>query len=82
MMICDENGMKMQRYWTLDYPDRDDVAVIHDADAAAEELEALLQDATNLRIQADVPVGTYLSGGLDSSLIAAFAQPLTKRRAA
>lgn len=78
MMICDENGMKMQRYWTLDYPDRDDAAVIHDADAAAEELEALLQDATNLRIQADVPVGTYLSGGLDSSLIAAFAQPLTK----
>lgn len=77
MMICDENGVKISRYWTLDYPDRDD-AVLTNADAAAEELEALLQDATNLRIQADVPVGTYLSGGLDSSLIAAFAQPLTK----
>ena len=77
MMICDANGIKTSRYWELDYPDRDD-AMITDANAAADELEALLQDATNLRIQADVPVGTYLSGGLDSSLIAAFAQPLTK----
>ena len=76
MMICDENGMKIRRYWSLDYPDRDD-AVMTDADEAAEALEALLLDATNLRIQADVPVGTYLSGGLDSSLIAALAQPLT-----
>ncbi|HWD12310.1 asparagine synthase (glutamine-hydrolyzing) [Pseudochrobactrum sp. sp1633] len=77
MMICDENGMKIRRYWSLDYPDRDD-AVMTDADEAAEALEALLMDATNLRIQADVPVGTYLSGGLDSSLIAALAQPLTE----
>ena len=76
MMICDENGIKIRRYWSLDYPDRDD-AVMTDADEAAEALEALLLDATNLRIQADVPVGTYLSGGLDSSLIAALAQPLT-----
>ncbi len=78
MMVCDADGVKMQRYWAPDYPDRDDDTVMRDEEQAAEALEALLQDAVNLRIQADVPVGTYLSGGLDSSLIAAFAQPLTR----
>ncbi|HEX7289690.1 MAG TPA: asparagine synthase (glutamine-hydrolyzing) [Conexibacter sp.] len=44
-----------------------------DAPAPA-DLPDLLADAVRLRLRADVPVGTYLSGGLDSSLITALAQ--------
>lgn len=39
-------------------------------DDAGEELGYLLNDAVKLRLRADVPVGSYLSGGLDSAVIA------------
>ena len=47
-----------------------------DADSLAEELLDLLLDATRLRLRADVPVGVYVSGGLDSSINAALVREL------
>ncbi len=43
------------------------------------QLEALLDDAVRLRMEADVPVGTMLSGGVDSSLVAALMQKASPR---
>jgi asparagine synthase (glutamine-hydrolysing) len=75
--IVTQNGRKnIGSYWTLDFPDAGDFDPNLDDAARQEELRALLTDATRLRMRADVPVGAYLSGGLDSSLIAALAAPM------
>ncbi|HHS96307.1 MAG TPA: asparagine synthase (glutamine-hydrolyzing) [Chloroflexi bacterium] len=58
------------RYWGLSFPEAGQEERI-DVEEAAVQLRDLLADATRLRLRADVPVGSYLSGGLDSTLIAA-----------
>jgi asparagine synthase (glutamine-hydrolysing) len=69
--LLSDGRIQVEPYWQLPYGEAPPRA---DATEKAEELLALLGDATRLRLRADVPVGAYLSGGLDSSVTAALAQ--------
>jgi asparagine synthase (glutamine-hydrolysing) len=72
------NEVTRQRYWQLDYPEESEgiEASIWDEGRYAEELFDLLLDATRIRLRSDVPVGAYLSGGLDSTLVTALVRKL------
>ncbi len=70
-MLVVQNGQARRRtYWTWQLASEDDMVQPPEAEAA-EELLALLTDATRLRLRADVDVGAFLSGGLDSSVLVA-----------
>jgi len=63
-------ALEISRHWRLQYP-RDGEFADGKEGQLAEELLTLLMDATRIRLRSDVPVGTYLSGGLDSSFTTA-----------
>ncbi|KQZ82900.1 asparagine synthase [Mesorhizobium sp. Root157] len=73
VMIVEQGRVTVKPYWQLAFPHRDTPSKIVNEVEVAEELRALLTDAVRLRMRADVPVGSYLSGGLDSSLVSALA---------
>jgi asparagine synthase (glutamine-hydrolysing) len=66
-LVLEEGKLRTGCYWDLDYPP--DARREPPADWQ-EQLDHLLQQAVSRRLQADVPVACYLSGGLDSSLVA------------
>lgn len=65
-----ENGkLHVWRWWDWQFPQHEAAYLQADENTLAEQLHDLLVDATRIRLRADVPVGAYLSGGLDSSVI-------------
>jgi asparagine synthase (glutamine-hydrolysing) len=58
-----------RQYWDLDFPDAGDETRYDDPHLAIDELEHLLRRAVRRRLRADVPVVSYISGGLDSTTV-------------
>jgi asparagine synthase (glutamine-hydrolysing) len=67
-LVVSESGARERRYWELNYTDSTVSAT--DEELAA-RLRELLWEATRIRLMSEVPLGAFLSGGLDSSAVVA-----------
>jgi len=77
-MMIKNDKVTQERYWSMDFPEAfDNTKSINDWSA---ELHELLVDSVRLRLRADVPVGGYLSGGLDSSATVALIKKFTETK--
>ena len=78
-LLANRDGITLERYWEVKFPGRteNEARKSLKAEDVLDEFEALLVDATQIRLRADVPVGAYLSGGLDSSTTSAIIRNYT-----
>jgi asparagine synthase (glutamine-hydrolysing) len=82
LLECGEDGeVRHTTYWSLsEVASRGQASLLDVSDAEAQEaLESLLADAVRRRMVADVPLGMFLSGGIDSSTVAALMQANSAR---
>lgn len=68
--VFEDGKLTVTRYWDFDPAAESPI----DAEEAQDRLRELLFDSVRLRMQSDVPLGSFLSGGIDSSIITAIAQ--------
>jgi asparagine synthase (glutamine-hydrolysing) len=74
-LTVERGGVTQKRYWEPRFDPQDNGR--YSEDAYADKLRELLADATRLRLRSDVPVGAYLSGGLDSTMVTALIRRCT-----
>jgi asparagine synthase (glutamine-hydrolysing) len=82
-LIADRESIRIERYWANHFPEENgDLSANghRSMGDVVEQFRELLIDACRIRLRADVPVGAYLSGGLDSSTIAAVIRRYTSNK--
>ncbi|KAL0933418.1 asparagine synthase [Colletotrichum truncatum] len=77
MEISKQGVMQIHQYWDADFKDKTEIET-RSTDEMVHGLRERLIEAIRLRLRADVPIGIYLSGGIDSSLIAGIVTHLVR----
>lgn len=72
MLICNKKGISIEKYWELNFHER----TARSLEEETEEFYFLLKDCVKMRLMSEVPLGVFLSGGLDSSSIVALMSEL------
>ncbi|MFA5054959.1 MAG: asparagine synthase (glutamine-hydrolyzing) [Dehalococcoidia bacterium] len=75
-LVCSNGQVKIERYWEPEFLPKNKLS----KDEALEATQSLLEEAVKLRLVSDVPLGAFLSGGLDSSLIVALMARATDKK--
>ena len=71
------NGISFDEYWRIPFPNN---FSNHDEEFYLEKLDYLLNESIKGQLVSDVPLGVFLSGGLDSSILTAIATKYTKEK--
>ncbi len=75
VLTCDGAKLSISRYWELDYTKK---LVMDTEEDYVEQFRHLLREAVQLRLVSDVPLGAFLSGGIDSSAVVALMSELSR----
>lgn len=74
-----DGNVIVRQYWSTSYAEAYDAHTANESQLA-DELYSLLEDATRIRLRSDVPVGAYLSGGIDSTVTTALVRKIAHDR--
>ena len=77
VLVAERGRVRISRYWDLEFTGDGDT---ESEDRYLEELDSCLSDAVRLRLVSDVPLGAFLSGGIDSSTVVAYMRETSPSR--